>query len=179
MMTAHDSMCGHTHLVWFTPTWFDSHPLGLGRSICCSSSGCSCRFHTCPRSRASSTRATSHTMMMSLMSPTRMTALAGTTHSEPGPQVDFLEGQLEFACRAAGPSLGPWSGGNTPWKNVRQRKPQLAGLLLNRKGEESTEVGVLSVWFMTASFKQTSSVAFAQTATTARICHIAGSSASC
>jgi hypothetical protein len=50
-------------------------------------------------------------------------------------------------------------------ENVRQRKPQLAGLLLNRKGEESTdqstEVGVLSVWFMTASFKQTSSVAFA------------------
>ena len=45
-------------------------------------------------------------MMMSLMSPTRMTALAGTTYSEPGPQVDFLEGQLEkFACRAAGLSV--------------------------------------------------------------------------
>ena len=57
-------------------------------------------------------------MMMSLMSPTRMTALAGTTHSEPGPQVDFLEGQLEklHAVPQVSRSLVR---GNTQWKYVR------------------------------------------------------------
>ena len=77
-----DDDLSRVDVVLFTPTWFVSHSLGLGRSICCSLSGCSCRFHTCPRSRASSTRATSHTMTMSLMNTTRTTALAGTTHSE-------------------------------------------------------------------------------------------------
>lgn len=66
-----------------------------------------------------------------------MTALAGTTHSEPGPQVDFLEGQLEklHAVPQVSRSLVR---GNTQWKYVRQRISR--GFERTENGEESTEV---------------------------------------